>query len=201
MKRKEGFFCGKIRYMKTFWSRWWICNKFRKLCKIKGGFVWLEEEEFISYIRQLVTKDKSKDGVTKLIRFPYNYFGEIKNDLILQSKIRNLIEECSDKLDGVGYMMKVELPKESKIMRIRLTARGQEISGTSYPIFGSEFGKNTCTAVIAGVLIWFFTARLVGIFNIASEDRVQQYPQSQPQIIYVGYPSSNTIEKYPVINK
>jgi hypothetical protein len=138
--------------MKTFLQRWWIINRLNKFCKIKGGYVWVEEEEFISYIKTIVVK-KSTMTITNLIRFPYGWLFEIKDDLILYNKIKNIIDECSDPNDGVDYIVKIH----RATYQLRLSSLGRERYSFLYIIFNTDYAKTIWTGVIVGLVIIFFT--------------------------------------------
>lgn len=168
----------KIKHMKTFWQRWWIVNRLHYFNNKKGGIVWASQEEFLSYIKDTVVSDSiSKDGVTRRIRFPYSFFGEIKNDLVLDSVLRNLIDECADPNDDVNFLVKKsDSPFRS---HIRLSAKGREVYPVSYLVFNKFFGNAYIKAFIL-LLMTIFTG-----YYIQNHVLVKRISINEPTTIHM----------------
>ncbi len=141
--------------METFWQRWWIINRLHKFTKIKGGIVWAEENEFVRYIRDIVTNRDALANPTLPIRFPYNLLLEINNDLLVDVKLRNIIQECSDPVDGVNYIIRDENTRGNVLNRyhLRLSSRGREVYSFYYLISEKFFGNAYVKAIAIGIIM------------------------------------------------
>lgn len=165
---------------KTFLQRWWVINRLDQFCTEKGGIVWGNEEDFIRYLRDLIT-DKSQDpNPTYPIRFPYSWIGNIKDDLLLDVKIRNLIHVCSDKEIGYRLIISEHINKNDSGSghALRLSSLGQERYSWTYIVFGTEAGKKIWTGIlnglVVGLLVWYATER---------------FQKVVPPVIQIQYPT------------
>ncbi len=115
------------RMLKTFLQRWWIINRLHRFCVENGGIVWANEKRFIAYLQDIVT-NKIPNTIVNPIRFPYSWIGEIKDDLLLHQKITNLIDECSDSIEGIAFILKGpnDENKPYEEHTLRLTALGRD---------------------------------------------------------------------------
>ena len=68
-----------------------------------------------------------------------------------------------------------------RVDTLRLSARGREVYGWSYIIFGNDYAKTIWTAIIAGLVIWYASWRLEAIFPDAPQKiQIEYINTSQP---------------------
>lgn len=123
----------------------------------KEGIVWANQEDFIKDIKNIVTQEGTAKTY-KLLKFPFNFLFQRKDDFRIDADIRNIIDECSDPEEGPGFLIKRRILNSP---HLRLSSRGREIYAFSYLIgqfFGNQYIKWTFTAFI----VWFLAHQ----FNI-----------------------------------
>lgn len=154
--------------MKVFMQRWWVANRLHKFSIIKGAdlgpVVWVDENEFIRYCRNLVTTQHTDAGPMLPLKPLYKYITELPHDLTLDSVLRNLIDECSDPADGINYLVRERATRNQTDYHLRLSARGRDVYPLSYLFFRTEYSRKIWTAVIAGLVIWYASWRIEHAF-------------------------------------
>lgn len=167
--------------MKTFWQRWWITNRLHAYTFIAGTnigpVVWIEKEKFIDYCRSLMTdKTKMVGGSMYVIRQPYKWLSELPHDLMIDSFLRNLIDECTDPKDDVNYIVSENRTTNRNSLEttdsLRLSAKGREVYAWSYIFFGHPYAKTIWTGVVVAVVGWF----LISLLEDALTDPVLATP-------------------------
>lgn len=145
--------------MFTFLQRWWITNRFHKFTRLNKDIVWVKKQDFISYIKNIVVSTKkSSDNTTQLVKWPYRWIGEVKDDLIIDQKIANLMDELSDPKNDINYFVSTDLTGGQLYSgsndTLRLSSRGREIYGISYLLFGHEYARKIWTFIIASLIVF-----------------------------------------------
>lgn len=144
--------------MKVFMQRWWIANRLHRYTFVAGAgigpTVWVSKEKFIGYCKSIMVDTSDPDRTLKPLRPIYKYFSELPHDLTLDAVLKNLIDELSDPVDGINYLISENriTGKENREDNLRLSARGREIYAVSYLIFGTDYARKIWTGIIVVVV-------------------------------------------------